>query len=80
MRIAADGFLYNMVRILCGTLVAISNGQILESDIDDIILSRDRTRAGLTLPPDGLYLSKVVYPDNVFSKGYERRRKVGLEE
>lgn len=80
LRVAADGFLYNMVRILCGTLVSVSNGQISENEIDDIILSRDRTRAGTTLPPDGLYLSRVVYPENVFSQGYERRRKVSLEE
>ncbi len=80
LRVAADGFLYNMVRILCGTLVAVSDGRISLNDIDGIILSRDRTRAGATLPPDGLCLSRVVYPDNVFSPDYERRRRIGIEE
>ncbi len=61
MRIAADGFLYNMVRILCGTLLALSEGKIREEDLEEIIASKDRNRAGSTLPPEGLYLSKVVY-------------------
>lgn len=80
MRVAADGFLYNMVRILCGTLVAVSEGKISENDIPEIILSCDRTRAGMTLAPDGLYLSRVVYPEEAFSKGVERRRRNALEE
>jgi tRNA pseudouridine38-40 synthase len=70
MRVAADGFLYNMVRILCGTLVALSEGRIKENEIDAIIESRDRSKAGATLPPDGLCLTKVVYPENVFSLDY----------
>lgn len=61
MRVAADGFLYNMVRILCGTLLAVSEGKIRIEDLDDVIASGDRTRAGATLPPEGLYLSRVVY-------------------
>ena len=80
VRVAADGFLYNMVRILCGTLLAVSDGRIAVDDIDNIILSRDRTRTGATLPPDGLYLSRVVYPDNVFSEDYERRQRILIEE
>lgn len=61
MRVAANGFLYNMVRILCGTLIAVSEGRIREEELDSVIASGDRTRAGATLPPDGLYLSEVVY-------------------
>ncbi len=61
MTVAADGFLYNMVRILCGTLLAVNEGKISPSDIPDIIEQKDRSRAGATLPPEGLYLSKVVY-------------------
>ena len=80
MRVAADGFLYNMVRILCGTLVAVSEGKISEKDIPEIIRSCDRTRAGMTLVPDGLCLSKVVYPEFAFSQGSERRRGGTLEE
>ena len=61
MRVAADGFLYNMVRILCGTLIAVAEGHIQEDMLDEIIASGDRSRAGATLPPEGLYLSHVVY-------------------
>lgn len=57
--IAADGFLYNMVRIIVGTLVYVNEGKILPEQLDGIILSRDRTLAGKTAPADGLYLEKV---------------------
>lgn len=60
-RVAADGFLYNMVRIMAGTLLYISEGKIERDSIPDIILSRDRLRAGKTLPPEGLYLNKVLF-------------------
>ena len=61
IRIAANGFLYNMVRIIVGTLVDIAYGRISPEDIDDVITSKDRSRAGMTAPPDGLYLNKVLY-------------------
>lgn len=59
--VSADGFLYNMVRIIAGTLIYVSEGKIAPADIPSIIESRDRTRSGMTLPPDGLYLNRVVY-------------------
>jgi tRNA pseudouridine38-40 synthase len=59
--VAADGFLYNMVRILVGTLVEVSTGKISVDDIPKIIESKERKRAGFTAPPQGLYLNKVVY-------------------
>ncbi len=61
VRIAADGFLYNMVRIIVGTLCDVAAGRILPGDIPGIIESRDRGRAGVTAPPEGLYLNRVVY-------------------
>ena len=61
LNVAADGFLYNMVRILVGTLIEISEGKIKLDDLDEIIRSKDRGRAGFTAPPYGLYLNKVVY-------------------
>ena len=61
VRIAADGFLYNMVRIIVGTLCDVAAGRILPGDIPGIIESRDRSRAGVTAPPEGLYLNRVVY-------------------
>jgi tRNA pseudouridine38-40 synthase len=61
--ITGDGFLYNMVRIMAGTLIEVYKGKILPSDIPFIIESKDRTRAGMTAPPDGLYLHEVFYPN-----------------
>ena len=61
VRVSADGFLYNMVRIICGTLIAVSEGKIKAEDIPALIDACDRKKAGMTLPPDGLYLAKVIY-------------------
>lgn len=61
IKISADGFLYNMVRIIVGTLIDVSTGRIDPDDIPDIILSRNRSNAGMTAPADGLYLNKVFY-------------------
>lgn len=60
-RVSADGFLYNMVRIMTGTLTEVAYGKICVEDMEDIILSADRKRAGITAPPDGLYLKSVEY-------------------
>ena len=61
VRIRADGFLYNMVRIIVGTLIDVAFARYEPSDIKDIIASRDRSRAGRTAPPEGLYLNRVFY-------------------
>ena len=60
--VQGDGFLYNMVRILVGTLVAVAKGQLSADEIPAILASKDRTMSGMTAPPDGLYLAKVRYP------------------
>ncbi len=60
-RVSADGFLYNMVRILTGTLVSVAEGKISADDIRQITEARDRSRAGVTAPPHGLYLNKIIY-------------------
>ena len=60
-RVEADGFLYNMVRIMVGTLLNISEGKIKSGTIPEIIESGDRLRAGKTEAPEGLYLNKVYY-------------------
>lgn len=62
--VEADGFLYNMVRIMVGTLIEISENKIKKDTLADIIESRDRLRAGRTAPPQGLYLDKVFYGDD----------------
>ena len=61
MRVEADGFLYNMVRIMVGTLLRIAQGKIAPYGIPAIIERRDRQFAGPTAPPCGLYLNKVKY-------------------
>ena len=61
-RVCADGFLYNMVRIMVGTLLDVAKGKIKAEDIPCIIESLDRKKAGFTAPPDGLYLERVFYP------------------
>ncbi len=57
----ADGFLYNMVRIIVGTLTEVAAGRIAPDEIPGILASRDRARAGMTAPPEGLYLNAVFY-------------------
>ena len=61
VRVCADGFLYNMVRAITGTLVYCGIGKLSPDDIPAILQSGDRTQAGPTAPPDGLYLSKLQY-------------------
>lgn len=59
--VKADGFLYNMVRIMVGTLLAIAQGRIAYGSLAGIIEARDRSKAGPTAPAQGLYLNKVFY-------------------
>ncbi len=63
MSVTADGFLYNMVRIMVGTLTDITLGRIVPDTINDIIASRDRNCSGVTAPPQGLYLNRVYYEE-----------------
>ncbi|MCA9275030.1 MAG: tRNA pseudouridine(38-40) synthase TruA [Phycisphaerales bacterium] len=63
IRVSGSGFLYNMVRIIAGTLMEVGRGKIDAESIPDIIASTDRTRAGTTLPPQGLRLEWIRYPD-----------------
>lgn len=61
IEVAGDGFLYNMVRIIVGTLVDVGLGRIEPSEVNGIIASCDRTKAGHTAPSQGLYLKEVYY-------------------
>ena len=60
-RVSANGFLYNMVRILTGTLISVAEGKISVEDIDMITEAKDRHLSGMTVPAKGLFLNKVVY-------------------
>lgn len=59
--VSGNGFLYNMVRIMVGTLLDISSGKIEKGSIKNIIESADRSEAGFTAPAEGLYLNSVYY-------------------
>ncbi|MBQ6903081.1 MAG: tRNA pseudouridine(38-40) synthase TruA [Lachnospiraceae bacterium] len=56
IRVTGSGFLYHMVRIIAGTLLDVGRGRIKAREIPDILEGRDRARAGMTLPPQGLFL------------------------
>ena len=60
-RVSADGFLYNMVRIIVGTLVDVGRGKITPEEIPLILERKDRSLAGQTAPACGLYLDRVRY-------------------
>ena len=61
IELTGNGFLYNMVRIISGTLLDVGLGKIRPEEIPEIIESKDRQRAGKTLPAHGLYLVEVKY-------------------
>ena len=61
LRVCADGFLYNMARAMAGTLIYVSEGKIEPEEIPELLKKRDRRFAGPTVPPQGLYLTRVWY-------------------
>ena len=61
IELTGNGFLYNMVRIIAGTLVEVGMGDLEPEDIENIIKSKKRENAGKTLQPQGLYLVSVEY-------------------
>lgn len=63
VEVAADGFLYNMVRIIVGTLADVAYGAKRPEEIPGILASCDRKNAGRTAPPEGLYLAEVYYDE-----------------
>lgn len=65
LKVCADGFLYNMVRAIVGTCVYAAEGKLSPSDIPAILASGNRTLAGPTAPPDGLYMSRLWYEEDV---------------
>lgn len=71
LRVCADGFLYNMARAMAGTLVYAAEGKFPPEEIGRILQAGNRTAAGPTAPPGGLYLTRLWYDDGkaVFSVG-----------
>lgn len=66
--VTGDGFLYNMVRIITGTLLSVATGKTEPDAVKDILLSCRRTAAGATAPPEGLCLARVIYDETDFLK------------
>lgn len=65
--ITADRFLRNMVRAIVGTMVNIGLGKLDVDQLHDIIASKNRNKAGFSVPPQGLYLMDIQYPDTIFN-------------
>ena len=59
--VEADGFLYNMVRAIAGTLINVGRGHWPETHVAEILRAEDRTQAGPTAPAQGLFLMRVTY-------------------
>lgn len=64
--IKADRFLRNMVRAIVGTMVELGKGKISLEEFGEIILSRNRSSAGMSAPAKGLFLEAIEYPDEIF--------------
>lgn len=79
IKICADGFLYNMVRAISGTLIYASEGKLAPSDIPDILKAGDRRMAGPTVPPQGLYMTDVWY-DGVVGKMMADKNRENVKE
>ena len=63
IEVTGNGFLYNMVRIITGTLIDTGIGKLEPGTVPEIIESRDRRRSGFTAPPQGLYLRKIYFSE-----------------
>lgn len=63
LKVCADGFLYNMVRTIVGTILYAAEGKFAPEEIPEILKRGDRTAAGPTAPPGGLYLTRLWYED-----------------
>lgn len=61
IRISGNGFLYNMVRIIAGTLIRVGRGFYKPEQVKEILEARERTEAGVTAPPQGLVLTEIKY-------------------
>ncbi|HEY9117988.1 MAG TPA: tRNA pseudouridine(38-40) synthase TruA, partial [Roseivirga sp.] len=64
--VRANRFLRGMVRALVGTLLEVGKGKLTPNDFVDIINAKNRTKAGRAVPPHGLYLTEVNYPEHIY--------------
>lgn len=79
IRVRGNGFLYNMVRIIAGTLAGVGRGYFEPEDVERMLEEKDRTKAGVTAPPQGLTLVGIEYgeavPDSAGSREENSGRK-----
>jgi tRNA pseudouridine38-40 synthase len=61
LRVCANGFLYNMARAMAGTLLYVSEGKIRPEEIPGLLERKDRRLTGPTVPPGGLYMTRIWY-------------------
>ena len=66
--VKANRFLRNMVRAIVGTMLDIGQEKIEPEKIKDIIESKNRSNAGYSVPPNGLFLTHIGYPDEIFTE------------
>ena len=64
IRVTGNGFLYNMVRIIAGTLMQVGKGQLQPQDVKEMLDAKDRTAAGQTAPPQGLTLVNISFEES----------------
>lgn len=64
--VSANRFLRGMVRAITGTLLEVGQGKLSVQNFEEIILNKDRKKAGRATPPQGLFLTRVAYPDDIF--------------
>lgn len=69
VRVRGNGFLYNMVRIIAGTLAGVGRGYFEPGDVERMLAEKDRTKAGVTAPPQGLTLVGIEYGDTAQDGG-----------
>ena len=73
--VKGNGFLYNMIRIIVGTLIWVNEGKISADDIPSILTAKNRLKAGKTALPHGLYLNRVFYGQESLNELYSRSSK-----
>ena len=65
-RIRSDRFLRNMVRAIVGTLINVGRGKLAPSEVEKVLLEKDRSKAGISVPAQGLFLTRVEYDPGIF--------------
>ncbi len=78
LAVQGDGFLYNMVRAIAGTLIDVGTGRSPEARVAEILRAADRRDAGPTAPAAGLCLVRVLYPRALVARGLEPARRAAL--